>query len=276
MEYARRVRLRCGVLAFVTMFASSAIAADKASCAAAAEGAQRAMRDRKLLEAKNELAFCADKDCPDVVSTDCTKWLADVEEKIPTVTIDPQSSTGPLEDVHVTIDGAPIEWTRDQTMPLEIGTHVVRFTHDNYEPVERTLELVEGSREKLEPMLAKIAPPPPPPPPPAPREPIVVHSSNRALLGTTLATGGVSLIAFGVFAGFGIAGVSQEDTLRSTCAPFCSAQQVAPLSDKFNVANVSLAIGLVSLVATGVVFVAWIASHRTLTIPAPPLTAIAW
>lgn len=55
------------------------------ACADAAEAAQSARDERKLLVARGLLRSCAQANCPDLVRKDCTRWLQEVDSAVPRV-----------------------------------------------------------------------------------------------------------------------------------------------------------------------------------------------
>ncbi len=90
-----------------------------------------------------------------------------------------------------------------------------------------------------------------PPPPPKP---------ETGSSGTGLLVGGITSTVFavagvGVFIGAGLAGISDQNALKTSCAPNCTASQVSPVQTKFTVANVGLVTGIVAAVAAGVFWV---------------------
>lgn len=57
----------------------------------------------------------------------------------------------------------------------------------------------------------------------------------------------------GLFATFGALGLAEQDSLRTTCAPNCTSEQVSPVHVDFAVANTALITGLVALGAATVI-----------------------
>src|SRR5690348_5954496 len=58
---------------------------EKLACATAYERAQLLRKDGKLRGARAEAEACARPSCPSSAVADCTRWLADIEESLPTV-----------------------------------------------------------------------------------------------------------------------------------------------------------------------------------------------
>src|SRR5260370_19556862 len=63
--------------------ASTAHADTADQCIAAAEQSQPLRHDGKLLAGRRLLIACSRSECPSVVRTDCTKWLADLDALMP-------------------------------------------------------------------------------------------------------------------------------------------------------------------------------------------------
>jgi hypothetical protein len=61
--------------------------------------------------------------------------------------------------------------------------------------------------------------------------------------------GGLGVAAFGVFAYFGLRGMSDASHLKDTCVPGCATSDVDAVHTKLVIADVGLAVGVVSLAA---------------------------
>ena len=86
-----------------------------------------------------------------------------------------------------------------------------------------------------------VKPPPPPPPPPV--------QVSHGLPAATYFFGGLGIVALGSFGYFGYRGKTDADHLRSTCVPGCTPSDVSAVHTKLLVADVSLGVGIVSLLA---------------------------
>jgi hypothetical protein len=82
-----------------------------------------------------------------------------------------------------------------------------------------------------------------PPPTTAPDAPPA--SSKKLVLPIVFASIGVVGVAS--FAAFGLMGKSQRSSLASSCAPYCTSDDVSPVRTKYAIADVSLLVGLASL-----------------------------
>jgi hypothetical protein len=245
----------------VSGWSETAHAADKAQCAAAAEVGQRLTKAHKLVAAREQLLVCSSKDCPDVISQDCTQWLGEVERSVASVILRPVDDGGHrLDGVHVSENGVVVaEHTGESAVEIDPGTHVLRFERGDLEPAEQHVQLEEGRRnqEIVVTMHARaVVPPPPPPPPPPP-------SGGGGLLAGAVATTALAVIGTGLFVGFGESGIADQDALRKSCAPFCTSSQVSTVSTKFAVADVAIITAGVAGIAAVVFWIVWGQHHGT-------------
>ncbi len=250
------LRASCVAATFlvVSTLIRPARAADKAACAAAAEVGQRLFKSHKLVAARDQLLVCSSKDCPDVISQDCTQWLGEVDRSVASVILKPVDETGRrLDDVHVTENGVVIaEHAGEGAVEVDPGSHVFRFERPDYEAVEQRAQLDEGRRNQeivvtMRPHTSA---------PPLVEKPAISGSRTGLLIGAVTTTG-LAVIAGGLYAGFGLSAISDQNVLRTTCAPNCTDAQVSPVQTKFTVANVALVAGIVSVVAAGVFWIVW-------------------
>lgn len=139
--------------------ATPAHAGPKTACADAAERGQALRNEAKLRKALEELLVCARPTCPPIVSNDCTKWLADVQERLPTIVVHARDSRGrDVVGVRVLVDGAPLlERLDGVAVPVDPGTHVFRFEARSGAAVEVKLAIVEGEKRRLVPVTFDAA-----------------------------------------------------------------------------------------------------------------------
>ncbi len=269
------MRHRPIVLATVAALVSTASiprvarAIDKEACVAASDAAQKHRAGKKLVAARKELLVCAQDECPAVVKKDCADWLADVDASLPTVVVAAKdaASGGDLVDVRVLIDGELLAERIDgAALPVDPGPHTIRFEPKTGKAVEQQIVVKEGERNRLVSVtLGEPAPAPDPAPAPAPAPaPDVTRDVPPAVQGTPTAAwilGGVGVAALGSFAYFGLTGRSDVKELRDTCAPDCAKSDEDAARNKLLIADVSLAVSVVSL---------GIATYMFLTTPSAP------
>jgi hypothetical protein len=234
------------VCAIVIAWAPRAVAAEgdvavsrKARCEASYEAAQRLKREEQFSAAKAQLAICSET-CPDALVEDCARWLADVTALVPTVRLSVKDERGAVvaAPVDVTMDG---RWlTRlpdDRPIAVEPGRHVFRFA--NRSEVSEVVHA--GEREHLVEAIL-------------PRERVAATSTGSGLPvlpSILVGIGGLALATAGVLT---IKGHVDRSELRSSCYPYCTEDDVAPIRTMWNVAA-GLAAGGAALV--GVAIVLW-------------------
>jgi hypothetical protein len=232
------------VLVFFSMCPVRAAADDARDfCFTAYEQGQRLRNDGKLRAARDQLATCTDAACPAFVRKDCSAWLEDVETRIPAVVLMPPGDGKGKTDMAVTVyidDELVAAGIDGRAIPVDPGPHEVRYQLDG-RSVEDHVIVPEGN--KSFPLVPDLPVAPQPAPvaetkPPPPNKPWL-----ERLPTSTYVLGGVALVGFASFAGFGLAGSSIE-----SCAPTCTQAQVSSLRADYVIADVSL---LAALAATG-------------------------
>jgi hypothetical protein len=242
-----------------------ALAIEKVACVEAAEAGQRLRKQGQLVEARDRLLVCANPDCPDVVSQDCTGWLGEVQRSLSSVSVKAHAARGePLSDVAVFLDGAELpERAPTAMIDVDPGDHVLRCERAGFKPTELHMRLSEGERgREIECRLLPLDQ--------------QAHEDPRARvdadlfkappeLPTTRAAsvpwvvwplGALGAVGIAGFASFGVWGQAQQNSLRTgtmACAPYCTPEQVSPVRTKFLIADVSLGVGIAALAAAGIV-----------------------
>jgi hypothetical protein len=250
MTAGARCCLACIVFLTVVAARAEPVADDpKTACAESYQAGQERRLEGRLLAAKAELIRCMADACPEVARMQCGEWLAQVERDVPTVVLEYVDAAGRSRtDVSVRVDGQPFAAALDgQALPIDPGPHEFVFEPSAGPPVEERLTILAGEKNRRVTALVPRAPPPPsvaaPSPEPPPEESPSVHPSVWAL-------GGVSIVGFALFAGFGLHSISLEG-----CAPTCSDDEVGDIRTERIVADVGLGVGLAGLAATVLVAV---------------------
>jgi hypothetical protein len=225
---------------------------DRAVCIAAAEEAQ-ALRDQgKLRAAHEKLVVCGQKKCPAVISSDCAKWIGEVEELMPGVVVVARDAGGAdTVAVRVLVDGALMQERLDgKAIRLDPGPHTLRFEHEGSAPVQRSLVLAEGDRHRVVEVAfdpaqhasadvsTRAAGTPVPEP------------SRSTPIGETVVpyvVGGAGVLALAAFTFLGLQARSDFNALRDRCAPACDASEVSPVRTKALVADVFLGVGVLGV-----------------------------
>jgi hypothetical protein len=136
--------------AIVLAAAAPAHAADPvAECIGANERSLDLRMQGRLVDARREAAACTASTCPDVIQQACAKRMNEINGAIPSVVFDVKDGAGrPLPGARVSIDdkaAAPVGVT---AVAIDPGSHTLRFTVAGQSPVERTVVLLEGEKEK--------------------------------------------------------------------------------------------------------------------------------
>jgi hypothetical protein len=249
------------VVAWIALlYPRNAVATDKLACVSQAEEGQRLRKERRLVAAHDRFLACSTADCPEVVTADCTRWLGEVERSLASVIVKAEDThRQPLADVRVLLDGSLLT-DRPTSTPILVdpGVHVVRYERDASPPLEEHIELSEGERGRV--LYAQFpdetAPLQTPPPPPGPRpvrepaspsDPVESAPGEPGLPPSFWLLGGIGVASAASFAVFGLWGQNDQATLRPQCAPYCTPSQVAPIRTKFIIADVSLAVAILSV-----------------------------
>jgi hypothetical protein len=206
------------------------------ACITAYEQTQTLRKDGKPVAAKAQAAICARAECPALLTKDCTRWLAELEGVIPSVTFearmtDAKTPAGtPRTDVRVKMDGAALTEKLDgKPVPVEPGSHVFVFEAEGAAPLERTVVVKEGEKNKK--VAVTLAA--------AGAEP----DRGRAIPLGVWIFGGASVVAFATSAVFAIDGFGKKSDLEQ-CKPRCAAGDVDAMSSSFTIADVALGAGV--------------------------------
>jgi hypothetical protein len=102
----------------------------------------------RLLDARSQLRVCLQSGCKAWMVADCTKWLADVEQRIPTVVFSATETGGAdLYDVVVAAAGKPILSRLDgRAVELEPGESLFSFTLPDGRRQEKLALVKEGQK----------------------------------------------------------------------------------------------------------------------------------
>jgi hypothetical protein len=217
--------------------------ADEADeCLSAPVEGQKLQRAGKLLEARERFRACALRACPTVIIHDCDQWTKTVNDALPSIVIVARDASGKdVEDATMAVDGAAPVAVPAHAIELDPGPHVLSFRRGSAPATEQRIVLREAEKDRAVNVTFGEPPPaPPPPPPPPPRE---IETSRPVPL-AAIVFGGVAVAAFGTSATFGALGLGERSA--HDCANGCTADQRDSALTKLRVADVALAVGLVS------------------------------
>lgn len=150
---ARAIALCLSVapLAIVKSARADTPADETAACVATVERAQLARYQGKLRAARAGFARCARESCPTAIRTDCASWLADADEKLPSVIVVAAWEDGaPAPGVVVSVDGERVIGdVEHRGVTLDPGDHGFRFDVDGGRSVDARYVLREGEKGRV-------------------------------------------------------------------------------------------------------------------------------
>lgn len=218
------------------------------------DGSQRSRREGKLLEARKQLLACAQESCPAAVATQCTAWLREVDESLPTVVFAVREASGAdVSSVRVTSGGALLgERLEGRAVALDPGPHQIVFELADGRRFEKAIVVRQGEKNRL----IELALPEPRRPPPRAPAPSAPAPAERGVPTLSIVLGAVGVVALGSFAYFAIDAKSDVDDMEADCAPQCAQSRVDTAERKALVADISLGVGIAALAGAGIVFFA--------------------
>lgn len=239
-----RRALSASLLACLVLWSGALLAAEPSTCASSYEEGQVARAEGQLRRAREALSLCTQPECADFVRADCGRWLAEVEAALPSVVLAASSDGSDVQDVSVTLDGAPLVATLDgKAVAVEPGKHSFVFRATSGAEVTIEVVISEGEKNRKLSVELKRAPAKPGPSDMPPSEP-APQSRSLVLPGVLL---GVAALGVTGFVTFGALGQSQKHDLEESCAPRCDDASIAPVERKFLIADISAGVAALAL-----------------------------
>jgi hypothetical protein len=255
----RPSRVRGGVLllsacAAIGSFGRGARADEKEACLSAYDQAQRLRSESKLTAAREKLAICSRQECPPLARQDCSQWMGEVMNALPSVVFGARDAQGhDVLLVRVSVDGKLVTSQLDgKPIVLDPGVHTFHYEWDGGPPVDQKDVLIrEGEKDRA----------------------MTVHLGGTAggaqvgggagggegtghgppALGFVLV--GVGVVALGAALFLDLKGTSDAHALRdSGCAPSCAQSDVDSINQKYLLAGISAGVGVVAIAAATYVF----------------------
>jgi hypothetical protein len=234
---------------------------EKQSCIEDHARGQALRKDGRLLDATRAFASCASVRCPSVVQAECARWHDEVTTATPTVVIDAVDPTGEsLSSVAVRVDGRPVVDRLDgRPIAIDPGEHDLVLEADGGgRGVQRVL-LLEGIKNRT--IRVALGGP-------ARRaeatDPRPGDDAGRDAAGPVLARkpapwiayplAAVGLAGIAGFATFGLLGRDQQSKLDDCRGACRSHDDYVTMRDRYLAADISLAVGVLSLGAAAVVW----------------------
>jgi hypothetical protein len=251
------VPLVLGLPLAVVSFPRTALA-DDAACFAASENEIGLRKEGKLREAIKQLTVCAAPSCPAEVASECGRRLIELNKALPTIIVSATDASGnDVAAVTVTVDGAPFATSLSGlSLPIEPGSHTLRFAAGGAPMVERTVVIKQGEKDRhinvtLGSSTAATSAPSTPP--------AGAWSTQKTL---AVVSAGVGVAGFVAGAVTGVIALSDTSATHSDCTPtLCSTQgHASALSEHSSastmgaVSTAGFIVGAVGLAGAGVLW----------------------
>lgn len=241
----------------------SAQAPSKEQCVESHRLAQQAQNEGKLVHARELARTCTALACPGLIISDCARWLNDLDQRIPSVVFEVRVNGEPNLTASVLADGVPVaEWTRGEAFRVDPGEHEFRFELGEFAPVIQKVLLAEGMRYRVVTVEFKSeagAPTPTTLRPAASITPASVPMDSakpsRPVPIIVYPLLGLGAVGAGGFTLFALMGKSKQSDLENTCKPNCSESDLKPMKTSYLIADISLGVGVASLVAAGIFYI---------------------
>lgn len=262
----RALLVALGPLAALTLIAPRARADSVAqACAAESEHGQEIRNEGKLRAARTHFLKCASTSCPAVIHQDCTAWLSELEQRIPTVVFSVRTADGEdVSDVRVSVGGELLVGRLDgRAVQVDPGEYVFRFERSNGDEVSQRVMVREGERGRP---IAVVLPR---------RVEEVREPGPQKSNGPPLATwifGGLSLGGFAAFTYLWFSAVGDAKDLKSTCEPRCVESDLDGPRRKALFADVALGVGIASALAAAGFYVFRPTASRAATTSIVPMS----
>ncbi|HEX8794617.1 MAG TPA: hypothetical protein VF765_26910 [Polyangiaceae bacterium] len=276
----RRALLVLAGLAFASATSAAGVAQadEKQQCLSASDQGQSLRDEGKYRRAREAFATCARPVCPAIVQHDCVKWLADLEATSPSVVVNAKDDKGnDLTAVKVTVDGSPLASTLDgRPVLVDPGEHTFRYETDGFPPVEEHVVIHSGEKSRV--LTVQFGTPAAQPagggtPTPTTGGATTEGGEAPKAGGGGIPTsawvfGGIAVAAFATEAYFGITGLSDRSSLENGCGKTqsCAQSDVDSVRTKFTIADIALAVGVVSAGLSAYFF---LTHHGSDAAPAP-------
>jgi hypothetical protein len=228
------------LLFFFTLGIAHAAPPSAKRCIAIAERGQQLRKDGSLVDAQAAFRECSALECPAMVRRDCGKWVEELDESIPTVTVKLEDEDKKeIPSGRISVDGHPLPRSGEgRATPLDPGTH--RFTWlRNPANVEEDVVIREGEKNRIIVLSAPRSPDPPPPPPPP--------AKDRTSLPWVI--GGIGIVSAAVGGTLWGVGLSERASLENGCKlrGTCTQSDVDSSRVKLVVGDVFMGVGIVAV-----------------------------
>jgi hypothetical protein len=275
----------------VTGLVAARAQADTDQCLSQHEAAQEHRLHGEQVEAREALRACTQLECPQVVLAECTAWLAEVEENLPSVIFAVTDTSGnDLVDVVISSRGKVLSSLADgRALPINPGVHTLLVEASGYASVGFWLPIRESEKDRivrvmLLPLISATAPsaakpsapmaaPPEQPaeaplPPTLLAQPVAREAPRRhVLMRAGCGLSGVALAAGAAGVALGVLGKSKLDHLRATCDESQGCSDKAIHNGKVRYIAADAAFGVAAAASIGAVVSLVLGARRGETSP---------
>jgi hypothetical protein len=213
----------------------------RAECFSLHEKAQVLRNESKLLTTRQVLRQCSLPSCPTLITSDCVRWLEEIERQIPTVVFEAVDGDKDVANVKVTegttvlaesMTGSPVE--------LDPGAHKFKAESPDRPTQEATFVLREGEKARVVRINFTVAPPPRLPGDQEPKGP-------RPIPKSAIFVGGFGVLAAGAGAALGVLALKKRSDLDALkCKPTCTDADVKPVKNFALFADVAFGAAVLS------------------------------
>ncbi len=215
-------------------------------CAAAYEQTQRARKAGMLQQALSEAIACAQSSCAKLLQVDCSQWMDELREALPTVVVDVRTADDrEVPNAEVFVDEQLLDSAlRGRAITLDPGVHKLRVEASG-QTIRQSFVAVEGRKNQV--VAVRLAAPERRTEPSATvgasgkSDPQMSSRQKTALALAVVAT--AATVSWGYF---GLSGLSRRNELERDCGGFCDVEGRESIETKFLVADLSLLVAAVS------------------------------
>jgi hypothetical protein len=249
-------------VAFLSLLSPEAEGQTNDPSCTAVEQTEGMRTEGRYREARARLLECVNAQCGGDVRRRCAATLQKLDAVTPSIVVRAEDELGnDVTDVAVALGDEPLVSSLDgMAIPVDPGEHRFVFRRPGYDPVTQTLTIQRG--EKFRSIDVQFGAPPPDAALPAVASDGATSSSSARWVATASLIG-VGVVGLAGFTWLGLKARSQEKDLE-VCKPECSEGSVDGVRQRYVMANVSGAVGVVALGA---------ATYLLLTAPASDAVA---
>jgi hypothetical protein len=236
-------------------------------CLAAHRESQALRKQYQLLESRALLSECTHAACPTPVKRDCSRWVEEIDQQLPSVVFRLDTSEGDSSrDIKVFVDGE----LRFQSLPnrateFNPGTYRFSFSMPGKDTVEQ--EVVLGEAEKFKNIAVKFPSAQKPSEAvastkpneaitPGPTSKVSSIPANRPVPVASYVFAGLGVAAAASFAAWGFSSKSLRSNLENQCAPDCGQTEIDKIRTRALIADISLAASAASFGTAAILYFA--------------------